>query len=206
MALSRRDFFRRGLAEALRDVARAARRAGEALEPVLSSGPPPPRGTPSPKRLLRPPGALDEEAFLARCTLCDDCLHACPRHAIRRAGPEYGARNEGTPTIVPFEQPCWLCPELPCIDACEPGALAPLARPDDARMGWIRILEERCFSVTMSYCDTCVDRCPVDPKPIAVESGSLPTVDASRCAGCGVCVWLCPATAIELIPGAPPAG
>ena len=32
--------------------------------------------------LLRPPGALDEFAFLTACTRCDKCLPACPVDAI----------------------------------------------------------------------------------------------------------------------------
>ena len=122
MALSRRQFFRFGLAEALSDAARAMRgeprRAGPGKAPAASVPPPPRTATPV-LRVLRPPGALHEEAFLEACTRCDACLEACPRGSIRRAGAETGEVVEGTPTIVPELQPCWLCSDLPCIAACE---------------------------------------------------------------------------------------
>src|SRR5712692_5474906 len=36
---------------------------------------------------LRPPGAVDEELFLDRCTRCGDCLPACPRVIYVRIFP-----------------------------------------------------------------------------------------------------------------------
>jgi ferredoxin len=123
MALSRRQFFRFGLAEALSDAARAMRGVPKKAKPrntPAAGVPPPPRPeTPTPiLRVLRPPGALPEEEFLEACTRCDACLEACPRESIRRAGAESGEAIEGTPTIVPELQPCWLCLDLPCIAAC----------------------------------------------------------------------------------------
>ena len=44
-------------------------------------------------RLLRPPGALDELAFLTKCTRCDKCVRACPENAILKAGPSAGLRQ-----------------------------------------------------------------------------------------------------------------
>ena len=67
-------------------------------------------------------------------------------------------------------------------------------------MGRVRLLPERCFSARGSTCDVCVERCPVDPKPILVENGRLPQIDSNACTGCGICSWLCPAGAIEVIP------
>jgi ferredoxin-type protein NapG len=202
MAFSRRDFFRFGLSEALGDAARAARKAaGRIPPPPLPPAETPTRRPPSaPPRLLRPPGAIVEKDFLEACTRCDACIVACPRQALLPAGREMGEHAEGTPIFVPSDQPCWLCSNLPCIDACQPGALRALKRADEARMGRVRLLTERCFSTLGSICRTCVDRCPVEPKPIMVESGRLPQIDSNACTGCGVCVWLCPAGAMEVIP------
>ena len=205
MALSRRDFFRRGLAEALHDAARAARATAASAAPSggTSAAPRPstaaPRGNPLPPLLLRPPGALPEPSFLTACTRCDDCVAACPMQAIRKAGPEHGPEHAGTPTIVPGEQPCWLCGDLPCIAACATGALAPLAKASDTRMGALRVRVERCISLRGEHCDVCVDRCPIDPKPIDVQPGYAPNVDHRRCTGCGICEWLCPASALEVL-------
>ena len=187
--LSRRELFRSGWGEALRDALRA-------------SAPPCPEQEPPLRSFLRPPGALEESRFLAACTRCDACLIACPRESIRRAGHELGEANEGTPVILPGAQPCWLCKDLPCIPACEPGALQPLEAPRDARMGLVRIREEICFSAAGNPCDVCAERCPVRPKAVSVPFGAAPVLDETLCTGCAVCAWLCPAQAIEVLPGA----
>jgi len=140
--------------------------------------------------------------FLSACTRCDACLIACPRESIRRAGHELGEANEGTPVILPDAQPCWLCKDLPCITACEPGALKPLEAPRDARMGLVRIREEACFSAAGNPCEVCAERCPVRPKAVRVPFASAPELDPDLCTGCAVCAWLCPAQAIEVLPGA----
>lgn len=182
MSVSRRNLFRAMVDEAMRTIALAA--------------PPPPKA-PAPRRAFtRPPGALPEPEFLAACTRCDACLIACPHMAIRRAGHELGAANEGTPVILPDDQPCWLCEGMPCIDVCEPRALLPTAVAD-VRIGSVRMRENKCFSELGSPCDECVVRCPVQPRPISVGRGEAPVIDAETCTGCGVCAWLCPADAIE---------
>lgn len=195
MSASRRDFFRLSLAEAFETL-------GRAVDVAMGE---PDRGSPRPAPaerpvLLRPPGALPEEAFLATCTRCDACIIACPKFAVRRAGAELGPRLDGTPVIVPLEQPCWLCPDQPCIPVCEPGALRPLERTQDARLGRIRVREDACFAAQGSICETCAESCPTLPKAIEVGFGSAPELHPDRCAGCGVCAWLCPARAIDVLP------
>jgi ferredoxin-type protein NapG len=186
MSFSRRALFGRGLSEAFADFITAAAPPTDA--PPKVERPP----------FLRPPGAVDEASFLARCTSCTDCIDACPRDAIRHATDEFGSTAKGTPVIVPEEQPCWLCTDLPCIPACTTDALLPLAESADARLGTIRVDTGRCFAAQGNICDVCAERCPVRPKPVYVPMGSAPEVDVDRCAGCGVCAWLCPADAIEV--------
>ena len=72
--------------------------------------------------LLRPPGAIAETDFLEACTRCGDCARACPHDAIREA-PARMREAERTPFIDPHRSPCLMCEELPCIAACETGAL-----------------------------------------------------------------------------------
>ena len=67
--------------------------------------------------LLRPPGAIAEEAFLQACTRCTACAEACPHGAIFRA-PARLRGAEGTPVLDPFRSPCRMCPDLPCVRAC----------------------------------------------------------------------------------------
>lgn len=183
MNLSRRELFLFGWRDGLRKAGLEAPRF-ETPAPVF----------------LRPPGALPESEFLAACTRCDACLSACPRESIRRAGHELGAENEGTPVILPGEQPCWLCKDMPCIPVCEPGALAPLEAPRDARMGSVHVRDEACYAAQGNLCDVCAERCPVRPKAIRVSMGEAPELDPALCTGCAVCAWLCPAKAIDVVP------
>jgi len=179
--LSRRELFLCGW-----------RRVRDATVPEPATAEPPTAS------FLRPPGALPESAFQVACTRCDACLIACPRESIRHAGHELGAEREGTPVLLPSQQPCWMCADLPCIVACETGALAALASPRDARMGRVRVRAADCYAAQGNLCDVCAERCPIRPKAIAVSMGEAPEVDPELCTGCAVCAWLCPARAIDV--------
>lgn len=72
--------------------------------------------------LLRPPGALDEDQFLASCIKCGQCLQVCPPQVIELAGISQGF-GIGTPYITPRSGACILCAGLPCVLACPTGAL-----------------------------------------------------------------------------------
>ena len=76
----------------------------------------------SKENLLRPPGALDEDTFLASCIKCGQCLQVCPPQIIKLANISEGF-GIGTPYIIPQEGACILCKGLPCVLACPTGAL-----------------------------------------------------------------------------------
>jgi ferredoxin-type protein NapG len=72
---------------------------------------------------LRPPGALDEDDFLASCIKCGQCLQVCPVSAIRLGEIDEGA-GIGVPHIVAREQACdFSCDAIQCVLACPTGAL-----------------------------------------------------------------------------------
>jgi MauM/NapG family ferredoxin protein len=146
--------------------------------------------------LLRPPGALAEGEFRDACTKCGDCETACPHAAIRPA-PARLREAEGTPFIDPIEAPCLLCEDLPCISACEAGALRPEA---PAALGTARIQTLDCLNQLGSPCSVCAERCPV-PGAITLHEG-MPVIEAPLCTGCGICQNVCPAphNAVVLLP------
>lgn len=98
--------------------------------------------------LLRPPGALDEELFLASCIKCGQCLQVCPPQVVKLAGISQGF-GIGTPYITPREGACILCSGLPCILACPTGSLDhDLSLGKDAEMGLaVLTAADTCLSV-----------------------------------------------------------
>ncbi len=155
-----------------------------------------------PALALRPPGALDEPAFLGACVRCGLCVRDCPWDTLKLAtlGEEVAT---GTPYFTAREVPCEMCEDIPCVKACPTGALDPaLTDIDDARMGLaVLIDEENCLNFQGLRCDVCYRVCPSIDKAITLElqhnprSGKhalfIPTVHSDACTGCGKCEKAC---------------
>lgn len=202
MSFTRRDFFS-GIARVVADSISNAAEGMNILEKgkrkstqvVLSeNGRIPGRKISLP--YLRPPGALSEIDFIEKCTKCSDCLDACPPGVIVKLGKEYG-RGDGTPAIMPDKAPCQLCIDLPCIQACTTGALLPVAR-NDVKLGlaWIRL--DDCYIKQNQPCDYCIEKCPVGNTAIYTNDEGFPAINSDGCTGCGICVYICPASAIGI--------
>lgn len=71
---------------------------------------------------LRPPGAVEEDRFLALCIKCGQCLQVCPYHSIKLSDFLKG-HGGGTPYIDANERGCYACNAVPCVLACPTGAL-----------------------------------------------------------------------------------
>lgn len=138
---------------------------------------------------LRPPGALAEKELAETCLRCNACVDVCPRRAIRPLGAAYGERA-GTPHITARDAPCVLCDGLLCTTHCPSGALRPLERPEEVRMGRAEVVPRRCLAHQGQPCSVCVERCPIPGALIQDEKG-LPQV-TSACTGCGLCEYYCP--------------
>ena len=150
--------------------------------------------------LLRPPGALAERDFLARCIRCGKCGLACPDRIVKfDAGI---TATDATPRIDAREGACRLCADLPCIAACPTGALAPVESREAVRMGTAVIDRDRCLSLKGMRCEVCYRVCPFIDSAIHIkyylrEGDSIhaifePVIDADHCTGCGICVERCP--------------
>lgn len=139
-----------------------------------------------PRAVLRPPGALPEEEFLATCVRCGSCSMVCPRKAI--------LLENGRPYIHPRTESCDLCRK--CPEVCPSGALT--LKPDEpVRMGRAEINKEQCLAWGHeTVCRSCYANCPLQEKALLLDRSHpeiwRPVVDPEQCAGCGMCEHICP--------------
>jgi ferredoxin-type protein NapG len=167
----------------------------------------------NPAQSLRPPGALDEAAFLSACVRCGLCVRDCPYDTLKLA-PVGGAVAAGTPMFTARDVPCEMCDDIPCVKACPTAALKhELTDIGEARMGLAVLSDhETCLNFLGLRCDVCYRVCPVIDKAITLEklhnprsdrhAMLLPTVHSDHCTGCGKCEKSCvlPIAAIKVIP------
>jgi MauM/NapG family ferredoxin protein len=193
--LDRRRFFRIGLRELLKPLANAvepverALRELESLESAVggTKSSSPPRSLPV---FLRPPGALDEQAFREQCSRCGVCVSVCPADAIKIDST--GAIGNGAPYIVASEAPCVACDGLHCMQNCPSGALTfrPLVDIDIGTAEW---KPHFCTRTTIGDdCRICVDQCPLGDAALVLDEAGRVKVIEDGCIGCGVCEHYCP--------------
>jgi len=136
---------------------------------------------PKAKPLIRPPGAGNETAFLAKCLRCQQCINVCPEKVLKTAHLTDGFLAGGTPVLT---DKCTLC--LDCIKACPSGALDKNTTKETAKMGLAEVIIEECVG-----CDKCIPACEFE----AISSWKeerLVKIDPDKCKGCFACVSACP--------------
>lgn len=129
--------------------------------------------------LIRPPGALDEERFLARCIRCGQCMRICPGNIIQPALFEAGVQGLWTPTVNYRIGRSGCQPNcIACGQVCPTAAIRPLsleekqglgefAAQGPIRLGTAFVDRGRCLPWAMDRpCLVCHELCPVSPKAI----------------------------------------
>lgn len=132
--------------------------------------------------VIRPPGALAEPEFLARCLKCGQCMRICPTNIIQPAGLECGIEGLWTPRLN-FRVGTSGC-QLNCIacgHVCPTAAIRPItlvekrglrehAPVGPIRLGMAFVDRGRCLPWAMDRpCIVCQENCPVSPKAIFVH-------------------------------------
>jgi polyferredoxin len=173
-------------------------------------------------RVIRPPGAVEERAFLERCIRCAECMKVCPNNALHPAFLEAGVEGIWTPILIArigyCEHSCVLCGQV-----CPTGAIQKITEKEKlgqgvppVKIGTAFYDHGRCLPWSMQTpCIVCEEFCPTSPKAIWVEEVEAPVrdskpgpngeqpamktvklqrphVDPSLCIGCGACEKVCP--------------
>lgn len=151
------------------------------------------------KKVLRPPGALQEVDFTAVCNRCGRCIKVCPNNALQPMPITEGLECFATPYIIPREGNCILC--LSCQEVCPTGAIAGVPL-ESVKMGTAEIDMLRCIAWNDNkQCFICGEQCPL--VAIEIDDQNRPAVLADMCVGCGSCEKACPVdgeAAIRVIP------
>jgi MauM/NapG family ferredoxin protein len=168
------------------------------------------RLTPANKRaslkLIRPPGALPEPKFLAKCVKCGQCMRACPTGGLQPVLTEAGPEGIYTPKLVPKIGYCEYYCSL-CTQVCPTGAIKKqtIEAKNKLKIGTAWVNKSRCIPYVLGKpCIVCEEHCPVSPKAIkfieyeaTLPDGTTavqkaPVIDQELCTGCGICENKCP--------------
>lgn len=178
--------------------------------------------------VIRPPGAIDEDEFLARCIRCGECMKVCKTNGLHPVLLEAGVEGVWTPKLIPRLGYCdYGC--ILCTRVCPSGALRRMELDEkrEIALGKARIDHNRCIP-WVGYarlpelekrwqdfnCGVCEEVCPVPTKAIHfntyvdVQQREIrrPFVREDVCIGCGFCEKVCPVlgTAAIVVEGIQP--
>lgn len=136
------------------------------------------------RAVARPPQAVAEPLFLAKCTSCGDCVSACP----------YGLLSiqEGKASLSIDFCSCDMCQK--CTQACTTGALSENIPNHTTLFPQISHL---CLKQRQMACDLCLNACPQQALSFDLSTRKISV--NQHCNGCGECKTQCPSGYVELV-------
>lgn len=146
---------------------------------------------------LVPFGALSVKEFYQHCTACQLCVSQCPNGVLR---PSSSLEHLMQPEMS-YERG-WCRVECNrCAQVCPSGPIRKYSIEEKTTMhiGTAKVDLDLCVVNRDGVsCGNCSRHCPagaiimVKKDPKDKNSLRIPTVDESRCIGCGACEFLCP--------------
>lgn len=159
----------------------------------------PPRTTP-----LTPFGSRSVKSFYNHCTACQLCVSVCPNGVLR---PSTSLSRLMQPEMSYERGYCR--PECTkCSEVCPTGAILKISPEEKTtwKIGTAHVNLELCIVNRDGVnCGNCSRHCPTGAilmvrKDASDENSlSIPSVDESKCIGCGACENLCPSRPISAI-------
>ena len=91
-----------------------------------------------------------------------------------------------------------------CSEVCPAGAIKPITAEEKTAVsiGIAVTLHENCLSATGESCNACSRHCPAAAISMVTDPSTghqVPSVNESRCLGCGACEYYCPARPMTAI-------
>lgn len=152
---------------------------------------------------VTPPGSFSAENMARHCTGCQLCVAECPNGVLR---PSTDPLKFMQP-LMSYER--GFCrPECTrCSEVCPTGAIHRIdkATKSSTQIGHAVWIKKNCVVITDGVeCGNCARHCPtgaIDMIDLTVGESivSVPSVNVSRCIGCGACENLCPARPFSAI-------
>ena len=176
---------------------------GVALPPLLGVRN---RGGGKGGNLIRPPGALIEKEFLARCVRCGECIQVCISSGLQPAFLQAGLEGVFSPYLLARSGYCEFNCTL-CGQVCPTGAIQSLElqQKHTTKIGHAFFDKNVCLPFAKGIpCIVCEEHCPTPDKAIKfdfVETKTpqgksitlkQPYIVDELCIGCGICETKCP--------------
>jgi ferredoxin len=151
-----------------------------------------------------PFGAGGEKNFYSHCTGCQLCVSQCPNNVLR---PSSSLEHLMQPEMS-YEKGWCRIECTKCSEVCPAGAILAV-KPEEKtsiHIGLASVDLDLCVVNRDGVsCGNCARHCPagaimmVRKDPSDENSLRIPTVNESRCIGCGACEYLCPSRPFSAI-------